>query len=154
MRKQLERLLACALHYAKPFNYTPGQNLGCNASCNAENCVHRKASPNLNAPAMSTPAASKHTKFSALPIRSRMWHPMASIAIGLSLLAPGFSALPKEPTLSQTTSSDKINSKKNGAKVTHHRSPSEETRAERDRRLYRECKGMPNAGACLGYTRK
>ncbi|MBS0316991.1 MAG: hypothetical protein JSR49_07705 [Proteobacteria bacterium] len=26
-----------------------------------------------------------------------------------------------------------------------------ETRAERDRRLQRECKGLPNAGACLGY---
>ena len=33
------------------------------------------------------------------------------------------------------------------------KSPSEETTAERDRRLYRECKGMHNAGACLGYTR-
>lgn len=26
-----------------------------------------------------------------------------------------------------------------------------ETAAERDRRLRRECKGRPNAGACLGY---
>ena len=26
-----------------------------------------------------------------------------------------------------------------------------ETRAERDRRLQRECRGLPNAGACLGY---
>jgi hypothetical protein len=32
------------------------------------------------------------------------------------------------------------------------RSPSEETTAERDRRLLRECKGRPNAGACLGYA--
>lgn len=32
-------------------------------------------------------------------------------------------------------------------------SSAEETSAERDRRLYRECKGMHNAGACLGYTR-
>ncbi|SFD37049.1 hypothetical protein [Paracidovorax konjaci] len=29
-----------------------------------------------------------------------------------------------------------------------------ETTAERDRRLYRECQGLPNAGACLGYTRR
>ena len=29
---------------------------------------------------------------------------------------------------------------------------SAETTAERDRRLKRECKGRPNAGACLGYT--
>lgn len=34
------------------------------------------------------------------------------------------------------------------------RSPSEETKAERDRRLYRECKGLPNAGACRGYTQR
>lgn len=27
-----------------------------------------------------------------------------------------------------------------------------ETTAERDRRLYRECKGRPNAGACEGYA--
>ena len=28
-----------------------------------------------------------------------------------------------------------------------------ETRAERDQRLLRECKGKPNAGACEGYAR-
>lgn len=27
-----------------------------------------------------------------------------------------------------------------------------ESTAERDRRLMRECKGRPNAGACSGYT--
>lgn len=30
---------------------------------------------------------------------------------------------------------------------------SAESRPERDRRLMRECKGRPNAGACEGYTR-
>ena len=30
---------------------------------------------------------------------------------------------------------------------------SSETTAERDRRLQRECRGLPNAGACLGYAR-
>jgi len=29
---------------------------------------------------------------------------------------------------------------------------SAETTAERDRRLFRECKGRPNGGACLGYA--
>lgn len=28
----------------------------------------------------------------------------------------------------------------------------EETRAERDRRMLRECRGKPNAGACEGYA--
>ncbi|MDR3452764.1 MAG: hypothetical protein P4L96_08175 [Rhodoferax sp.] len=52
--------------------------------------------------------------------------------------------------------------KKSGAQTTHaskakkagrikFEKGSGETRAERDRRLQRECKGMPNAGACLGY---
>lgn len=38
------------------------------------------------------------------------------------------------------------------SKVQHQRSSSEESTAERDKRLYRECKGRPNAGACLGYA--
>jgi len=29
-----------------------------------------------------------------------------------------------------------------------------ETSAERDKRLFRECRGLPNAGACAGYTRR
>ena len=32
------------------------------------------------------------------------------------------------------------------------RNPNQETSAERERRLLRECKGRPNAGACLGYA--
>lgn len=32
------------------------------------------------------------------------------------------------------------------------RSSSEESTAERDRRLYRECQGKPNSGACAGYA--
>lgn len=42
--------------------------------------------------------------------------------------------------------------KKGSVKIKHQRSPSEEGTAERDRRLYRECRGRPNAGACLGYA--
>lgn len=45
--------------------------------------------------------------------------------------------------------------KKSGTvKIKHQRSSSEESTGERDRRLYRECKGRPNAGACLGYTQR
>jgi hypothetical protein len=32
-------------------------------------------------------------------------------------------------------------------------SGSEESAAARDKRLKRECRGRPNAGACAGYTR-
>lgn len=44
--------------------------------------------------------------------------------------------------------------KKGRTKVKHTRSSAEESSAERDRRLYRECRGRPNAGACLGYTQR
>ena len=37
-------------------------------------------------------------------------------------------------------------------KIQNTRSSSEETAAERDRRLYRECQGRPNSGACAGYA--
>ena len=43
--------------------------------------------------------------------------------------------------------------KKGPRKVTYQRSSSEESPAERDRRMTRECRGLHNAGACRGYTR-
>lgn len=39
-------------------------------------------------------------------------------------------------------------------KIQNIRSNSDESGAERDRRLYRECQGRPNSGACAGYTQK
>jgi quinolinate synthase len=41
-------------------------------------------------------------------------------------------------------------SKSHSAKIL--KNPNQETSAERERRLQRECKGLPNAGACLGYA--
>jgi hypothetical protein len=41
---------------------------------------------------------------------------------------------------------------KQGGGVTFYEG-SAESRSERDRRLTRECKGRPNAGACEGYAR-
>lgn len=37
-------------------------------------------------------------------------------------------------------------------KTHYSRSSNDETRAERERRLKRECKGRPNAGMCLGFA--
>ncbi|WP_092744458.1 hypothetical protein [Paracidovorax valerianellae] len=56
---------------------------------------------------------------------------------------------------SQPNTEQPIN-KKHSVKIknTTQRSTSEESKAERDRRMYRECKGRPNAGACLGYTHR
>lgn len=54
-----------------------------------------------------------------------------------------------KPSISQNAAGGK-----GSAKTTYRASPSEESRAERERRLFRECRGMPNAGACLGFTRR
>ena len=70
----------------------------------------------------------------------------------ISLPTTAYSA---ETFSTSTQKTDTQQSKKKGSlKIKHQRSPSEETTAERDRRLKRECKGAPNAGACLGYARK
>ena len=75
-------------------------------------------------------------------------------AMALCLFAsPGalLHAKTQKPHNNQTTETPK---KKGASKVTYQRSSSEESSAERDRRMYRECKGMHNAGACRGYTQK
>lgn len=45
-----------------------------------------------------------------------------------------------------------VATKQGKLKVVKQKSSSEESRAERERRLQRECRGLNNAGACLGYT--
>ncbi len=44
--------------------------------------------------------------------------------------------------------------KSKSTKIKQQQNNSQESVAERDRRLYRECQGLPNAGACRGYTRR
>lgn len=66
-------------------------------------------------------------------------------------------SLAASPTKS-TLDNQNLNNKKSKSnqrqvtKVTYQRSTSEESPAARERRLKRECKGRPNAGACLGYS--
>ena len=90
-------------------------------------------------------------------------HPSAHLALRkatapllLCMLALCFGLHPgvsRSTTKNAAQSSHGELSKKNkSTKVKQERSSSEESRSERDRRLYRECQGRPNAGACLGYT--
>ncbi|MDR2990589.1 MAG: hypothetical protein LBU72_01405 [Burkholderiaceae bacterium] len=51
-----------------------------------------------------------------------------------------------------STSAGKTSKKQKSHTVKYIRNPNHETPAERERRLKRECRGMPNAGACLGYA--
>ncbi len=81
----------------------------------------------------------------------------AAAWLGLCLLAgpnaAHASGTRNDTTLKASDTSRPDTRKKTVNKVTYQRSSSEETPAQRDRRMYRECKGMHNAGACRGYTR-
>lgn len=78
--------------------------------------------------------------------------PCVCMALGLTAISEDArGASPKDAAKTTASASPK---KKGSVKVKHHRSPSEESAAERDRRLYRECKGRPNAGACQGYAQR
>lgn len=78
----------------------------------------------------------------------------ALLTIGLTvcLLTAPVTADAKQPKSDKASTSESAK-KKGVTKVTYQRSSSEESTKERDRRMHRECKGMHNAGACLGYTR-
>ena len=65
--------------------------------------------------------------------------------LGLLALATGLTLAGKPAQAASTTSS-----RSRGRKPPVDKGPAE-TRAERDKRLQRECRGKPNAGACEGY---
>jgi hypothetical protein len=62
-------------------------------------------------------------------------------------------ALTGAPAQAASSKADSSTAKKQKShSVKFHKNPYQETTAERERRLKRECKGLPNAGACLGYA--
>lgn len=88
--------------------------------------------------------------FNTLPRTRAMALLCACMALALMAMPDSVHAARKKKTDDAATSQP---AKKSGAiKIKHQRSTSEESTAERDRRLYRECRGRPNAGACLGYV--
>ena len=88
-----------------------------------------------------------------------MTFPLHAAALHLALLMAGALATPAQaatagsPATTGTISSAEAppKAKKKSSKVKYEKGSGEST-AERDRRLYRECKGRPNAGACMGYA--
>jgi len=73
---------------------------------------------------------------------------LTALILAILMTAPAHAETgkPKKPAAAETAK------KKKGSAPKFVNSSSQETTAERDRRLYRECKGRPNAGACLGYA--
>jgi len=66
--------------------------------------------------------------------------------IGVALLAPHDAwAARKRGTTAETHAAKTHKAKRS-------KNLGGESATERDRRLLRECKGLPNAGACLGYA--
>lgn len=86
--------------------------------------------------------------------------PSSRIRLRLSICVLLLSLLGGSPLFAHAKSSDSRaaaetpapKKKSNKLTIKPSRNNSEETRSERDRRLMRECKGLPNAGACKGYT--
>jgi len=94
------------------------------------------------------------TQLDAFLSHTTVRHALLATGVALVLItSPGY-ALAKRSASDTATTANTSSKKKSVSKVTYQRSSSEETPAQRDRRMYRECKGMHNAGACRGYTRK
>lgn len=86
------------------------------------------------------------------PTRASNLHIFLAAMLAFGLLSCASDALAKR--YSEAAAPSESAKKRGVSKITYQRSASEESTADRDRRLYRECKGMHNAGACRGYTRK
>jgi hypothetical protein len=76
--------------------------------------------------------------------------------IGAFVLVSALAAAPIQAAPSSadrsSASTAKTARKQKSHSVKFIKNPNQETPAERERRFKRECKGMPNAGACLGYA--
>ncbi len=94
-----------------------------------------------------------HPAPSCLPARRRCLS-AALLCACLSVALLGASGAASAERKKSTPAAGQEVKKKGSVKIKHQRSASEESTAERERRLYRECKGRPNAGACLGFTQR
>jgi len=101
---------------------------------------------------------SKSTQNTHSPVSPRLLRAMGSTGsilafVGALMLSASAHSADPIPKSKHATTAPQAK-KKGSLKVKHQLRSSEETTVERDRRLTRECKGAPNAGACMGYTRK
>jgi hypothetical protein len=152
LRQQLERPLACVLHRAKHHDYSLGKDLTLPSTMRYKT-LPQNLYVRFSLKAHMTQAnATSARRLASLSHRS-ISLTFSCIAFALFLLASPEDTLAKSASDSKTTSTSNPTKKKGASKAIYQGSPSEETRAERDRRMYRECKGLHNAGACRGYTR-
>ena len=145
LRRRLEWLAACVLHCAKLVKYNPTSNL-----LPLSDCLFMPSEP---------PRSSKKP-CAAPPFSNRTPSLHVLLSVRLLLICVFANPLiteaknPPDGTGEKAARANHVTIKKKSVnKLAYQRSPSEETPAEHDRRMLRECKGMHNAGACRGYTR-
>ncbi|WP_353235076.1 hypothetical protein [Diaphorobacter ruginosibacter] len=78
---------------------------------------------------------------------------ITSVLLSICVATAAWSGIPMAHAASKSASKS-ADKKSSAVRIKHTKNNSEESQAERDRRLYRECRGLPNAGACAGYTQK
>ena len=89
------------------------------------------------------------------PALRRTLLPIAALVLAASLYAPDTQAAKRKSKAAcrnDVTLSQADELRCHATKTRYIRSDSDETRAERERRLKRECKGRPYAGMCLGFA--
>ena len=167
LRQKLEGLPACVLHHAKPVDYSFwlfwGQATGCCGVCRRRRPWQDESAQRGNTTHQPPPNAKKRQKpMTSTPTMTAArspWRQTLSAALLCACMAWGLMATPGDAHAARKKKDDASSShtaspQKGAAKVKYFGSSSEESTAQRDRRLYRECKGRPDAGACLGYTRR
>lgn len=96
-----------------------------------------------------TNSARQHTNPGKLSPRA------LTLALVLSLIATlPLAPIPAQAATRASDPSTTVKAPKKRVKIKQQRSSAEESTAERDRRMFRECRGLPNAGACRGYTQQ
>lgn len=136
------------------------------ASCTVQNSAIITASKSpapdrlSTTPEQSAPALQKvpmqHLKIASIrPSKTAQPAGWSGVLRAVALVAASVFSVAPAGLLAKTADGHAAHQTKNkGAKkVTYQRSSSEESSAEHDRRMARECKGLHNAGACRGYTR-
>ena len=98
--------------------------------------------PQPSSPSSTRPSPSARV---LAPNAQRRWVPWA-LHLGTGLL------IALSLTLATPAEAKKKREGQQTVRVKHDKRDSGETRAERERRLTRECRGRPNAGACLGFA--
>ena len=80
-----------------------------------------------------------------MKLSSYLTLPIFVLALTLGVGAPALAAKKSQETSKKRSATVRLKQTQNN---------SGESASEREKRLLRECRGLPNAGACAGYTHR